>query len=63
LRRFEVATLVKAADDWDFLDSRHIYREEEPPGTLSPSKHQRVEGLGNIRVIDAPKDLGTIALP
>ena len=63
LRRFEVATMNKAADDWDFADTRHIYREEQPLGTLSPSKHERVEALGNVRVIDAVKDLGTIVLP
>lgn len=63
LRRFEVATLNKATDDWDFADTRHLYREEQPLGELSPLKHERVEALGNIRVIDAVKDLGSIALP
>jgi hypothetical protein len=63
LRRFEVATLNKATDDWDFADTRHLYREEQPLGTLTPLKHERVEALGNVRVIDAVKDLGSIALP
>ncbi len=63
LRRFEVATMNKANDDWDFADTRHIYREEQPLGTLSPLKHERVESLGNLRIIDAVKDLGSIALP
>jgi hypothetical protein len=63
LRRFEVATLDKAADDWNFADTRHIYREEQPVGLLTPLKHERIETLGNLRVIDAIKDIGSIALP
>ncbi len=63
LRRFEVATLNKANDDWDFADNRHIYREEQPLGTLSPLKHEKVETLGNLRVIDVVKDIGNIVLP
>ena len=63
LRRLEVAEMAKAADDWNFVDSRHVYREEHPLGQLPFLYHARVGQLGNVRVIDSVKDLGTIALP
>jgi hypothetical protein len=63
LRRLEIAEMAKAADDWNFVDSRHIYREEHPLGELPFFYHGRIEKLGNVRVIDVVKDLGTIALP
>lgn len=63
LRRLEVAMLNKANDDWDFAETRRIYREEQPLGSLSALKHERIETLGNVRVIDTVKDLGIIPLP
>ncbi len=64
LRRLEVIDLEKAADDWTISTSRHIYREEAPLKAGLPFlQHQFVAGLGNIRVIDTVKDLGTVALP
>jgi len=64
LRRLEVVELIKAADDWQFLNTRHVYREEAPvgPGMAFFSDHY-VPGLGNVRVIDSVKDLGSIVLP
>ena len=64
LRRLEVVELIKAADDWQFLNTRHIYREEAPVGPgMAFFAHRYVPGLGNVRVIDSVKDLGSIALP
>jgi hypothetical protein len=64
LRRLEVVELIKAADDWQFLNTRHIYREEAPVGPgMTFFKHAYVPGLGNVRVIDSVKDLGSIVLP
>jgi hypothetical protein len=64
LRRFEVIDLVKAGDDWQMMTNRHLYREEAP---LDPNmdffKHQYLPQIGNLRVVDSPKDLGTITLP
>ena len=64
LRRLEIIELEQAADDWQMVTTRHIYREEEPieksPGFL---RHFRVPGLGNIRVVDGVKQLGILTLP
>lgn len=64
LRRLEVVELIKATDDWQFFNTRHVYREEAPVGPgMGFFTHKYVPGLGNVRVIDSVKDLGTIALP
>jgi hypothetical protein len=64
LRRLEVVELIKAADDWQFLNTRHVYREEAPVGPgMAFFTHTYVPGLGNVRVIDSVKDLGSIVLP
>ena len=63
LRRLEVIELARAADDWQVTISRHLYREEQPPGALSFLKHGFVPALGGLRVIDRMKDLGHIPLP
>jgi hypothetical protein len=64
LRRLEVVELIKAADDWQFLNTRHVYREEAPVGPgMVFFADKYVAGLGNVRVIDSVKDLGTLALP
>ena len=64
LRRLEIIELEQAADDWQMVTTRHIYREEEPveksPGFL---RHFRISGLGNIRVVGSVKQLGTVTLP
>jgi hypothetical protein len=63
LRRFEVVEFTKSADTWTQVNSRHLYREEEPIGEgMAFSSHHFVPTLGNIRVIDSVKDLGSIAL-
>lgn len=63
LRRLEVIELARAADDWQVTISRHLYREEQPPGALPFLKHGFVPALGGLRVIDRVKDLGSISLP
>ena len=64
LRRFEVADFVKAADDWTLAESRHLYREEAPVGAgMGFCRHAFVAELGNVRIIDTVKELGSIALP
>ncbi|HYR57907.1 MAG TPA: hypothetical protein VEO95_04735, partial [Chthoniobacteraceae bacterium] len=63
LRRFEVAEFTKAADDWTMVNTRHVYREEAPLGEgMAFAAHRFVPELGNIRVIDSAKELGTITL-
>lgn len=63
LRRFEVIELHQATDDWQMIGTRHVYREgEKIPVEPHFYKHARVDGLGNIRVIETVKDLGLIAL-
>lgn len=64
LRRFEVADFVKAADDWTLTESRHLYREEAPLGEgMGFCKHRFLAELGNVRIIDTPKELGSLTLP
>lgn len=64
LRRLEVVELIKAADDWQFLNTRHLYREEAQLGAgLGFFTDKFVPTLGNVRVIDSVKNLGSIALP
>lgn len=64
LRRIEVAEFVRAADDWTLIESRHLYREEAPLGEgMGFFRHRALPELGNVRVIDAVKDVGTIRLP
>lgn len=64
LRRIEVVELIKAKDDWQMLNTRHIYREEAPLVENMPFfTHKFVPELGNVRVIDTFKDLGSISLP
>lgn len=63
LRRFEVIEFSKSADDWTMVNSRHLYREEAPMTPGMPfALHRFLPTLGNIRVIDSVKDLGSIAL-
>ncbi len=63
LRRIEVVELIKAKDDWQMLNTRHIYREEAPVGpNMAFFTHKFVPELGNVRVIDSFKDIGSISL-
>ena len=63
LRRIEVVELIKAKDDWQMLNTRHIYREEAPLVENMPFfTHKFVPELGSVRVIDSVKDLGSISL-
>ncbi len=63
LRRLEIMEMQEASDDWQTTGSRHLFREEIP---LAPSpaflRHQFVPALGGVRIVDAARDLGTIAL-
>lgn len=64
LRRLEIVDFVKAGDDWQMGNSRHIYREEQPVGAGMPFLSEKfLAELGNIRVIDASKDIGMLRLP
>ena len=64
LRRFEIIELAKASDDWQMTTSRHIYREEQPLQAGTPFlKHFFVSAIGNLRVVDTVKQLGTLTLP
>ncbi|MCG3147334.1 MAG: hypothetical protein PCFJNLEI_00773 [Verrucomicrobiae bacterium] len=64
LRRLEVIELEQATDDWQMIQSRHLYREEEPIRAAPPfMRHEFVAGLSSIRVVDSVKDLGTVTVP
>jgi len=62
LRRLEVTDFEKATDDWQMMTGRHLYREEAPLGPgMDFFKHKYIPEIGNVRVIDSVKDLGTIS--
>lgn len=64
LRRLEIIELERAGDDWQMSATRHIYREEEPIRENPPSmKHFFVSTIGNLRVVDSVKQLGSVTLP
>jgi hypothetical protein len=65
MRRLEVTELIQATDNWQMTDTRHIYREAEPgAGRHRPFlEPKNIPALGNIRVVDTVKQLGTITLP
>jgi hypothetical protein len=61
VRRFEIAELTRASDDWQLTNSRHLYREGEPVvEQFRASMH--VPALGGIRVISELRTLGSIPL-
>jgi hypothetical protein len=62
VRRFEIAQFDKASDTWSFQVNRHLYREEEAAGRNDFLDSKFVPALGNLRVIESVKDLGSIAL-
>ena len=62
VRRFELAQFDKAADTWSFLVNRHLYREEEEAGRSDFLGSKFVPSLGNLRVIESVKELGSISL-
>jgi hypothetical protein len=63
VRRLEVATLQKAADDWQQTDTRHVYREEEKRLEGVPFlKDFYLPELGNLRVINSVKELPAISI-
>ncbi len=63
LRRFDVTEFAKAQDDWMMVNARHVYREETPQIPNMPfAPHFYNAKLGNFRVIDSNKDLGSLQL-
>lgn len=63
LRRLEIIELQEAADEWQMVRTRHIYREETPRlPTIPFLSHRHLPALGGLRVADTPRDLGTIDL-
>ena len=60
LRRLEVIELAEAGDDWQVTTNRHLYREEQPPGGINFLLHGNVPALGNLRVVDGVKDVGSL---
>jgi hypothetical protein len=64
VRRLEVIELEQATDDWQMIQSRHLYREGEPIEKSPPFfQHGYLAGLSGIRVVESVKDLGTVTLP
>lgn len=62
LRRLEIIELAQAGDDWQVTTNRHLLREEQPLGGVNDLRHAYVRELGNLRVIDTVKDLGSLKL-
>ena len=62
LRRLEIIELAQAGDDWQVTTNRHLYREEQPPNGINYLKHGFAKELGNLRVVETVKDLGSIKL-
>jgi hypothetical protein len=64
LRRLEIIELDKSVDDWQMIQSRHLYREGEPIEKSPPFwRDTYVPALGAIRVVSGIKELGTLELP
>jgi len=64
LRRLEIIELTQAADDWQMIQSRHLYREGEPLEKAPPFlRHAYLPALGGIRVVEQVTDLGVIPVP
>lgn len=63
LRRLEIIELREAADEWQMVGTRHLYREETPRIKGIPFLvHSHLPALGGLRVAGTPRDLGTIDL-
>ena len=62
LRRLDVLELAQAGDDWQVTTARILYREEQPPNGINDLQHGYVRELGNLRVVDGVKELGSISL-
>ena len=63
VRRLEILEVARAADDWQVTTTRHLYREEQPPGGIGFLTDKFVPEFSNLRVIDSVKDLGSVVLP
>ena len=63
VRRLEIMEMSQAADDWQVTTTRHLYREEQPPGGIDFLTDKFVPEFSNLRVIDSVKDLGSVVLP
>ena len=63
VRRLELLAMSQAADDWQVTGTRHLYREEQPPGGIDFLADIHVPEFASVRVIDSVKDLGSVVLP
>ena len=63
VRRLEIMEMSQAVDDWQVTTTRHLYREEQPPGGIDFLTDKFVPEFSNLRVIDSVKDLGSVVLP
>ena len=63
LRRLELIELREAADEWQMVRTRHLYREQTPRQKAIPFlSHRHLPALGGLRVATTPRDLGTLDL-
>ena len=62
IRRLEIIEFTRATDEWQLTTTRHLYREGEPQVSPHFLKSVNLPALSNVRVVDAPKDLGEIPL-
>ena len=63
VRRLYIIDVARPADDWQVTTTRHLYREEQPPGGIDFLTDKFVPEFSNLRVIDSVKDLGSVVLP
>lgn len=62
VRRLEIAQFDKAADTWSFRVNRHLHREVAAAARSDFLESKFVAALGNLRVIESVKDLGSLPL-
>jgi hypothetical protein len=63
LRRLEIIEMREAADEWQMVRTRHLYREEAPRVKgMAFFSHQQLPALGGLRLAGTQRELGVIDL-
>ncbi len=63
LRRLEIIEMREAADEWQMVRTRHLYREEAPRVKgMAFFSHRQLPALGGLRLAGSLRELGVIDL-